>query len=131
MFNYLNFHFMETNTINRVEILGRVGAEPRITNAGSSRIARFPVATNELFKDRGGGLHEETTWHNVAAWPGRSVPAFDDIKKGVMVHVYGRIRNSKYTGPEGEDKYFSEINASHIDICREEQSQGPAPVGYR
>ena len=122
---------METITINRVEILGRVGAEPKITNVGSSRIARFPVATNELFKDRGGALHEETTWHNVAAWQGRSVPGFDDIKKGVQVHVYGRIRNTKYTGADGEDKYFSEINASHIDICKEDPNQAPVPVGYR
>lgn len=52
---------MERLTINRVEILGRVGTDPRIAAAGSSRIARFPVATNEHFKDRSGTLHEETT----------------------------------------------------------------------
>ena len=122
---------METTTINRVEILGRVGADPRITNAGASRIARFPVATNEHFKDRSGGLHEETTWHNVAAWQGRSVPAFDDIKKGVLVHIYGRIRNSKYKGADGEEKYFSEITANHLDICKEENETAVAPGGFR
>ncbi len=122
---------METTTINRVEILGRVGTDARIANAGSSRIARFPVATNELFKDRSGGLREETTWHNVAVWQGKPAINFDDIKKGVMVHIYGKIRNSKYTGVDGEDKYFSEITANRIDICKEEEPQGINPAGFR
>lgn len=122
---------METTTINRVEILGRVGTDPRITASSSSRCARFPVATNEQFKDRSGGLHEETTWHNVAVWQGRSGVNFNDIKKGVLVHVYGRIRNAKYTGVDGEDKYFSEITANRIDVCREEAPQGIDPAGFR
>ncbi|MBO4557491.1 MAG: single-stranded DNA-binding protein [Bacteroidales bacterium] len=125
---------MERTTINRVEILGRVGADPRISIAGSTRNARFPVATNEQFKDRNGGLHEETTWHNVALWQGRNTPAFDSIKKGMLVHIYGRIRNSKYKGMDGEDKYFSEITANHLDICKEEEERPMAPgapVGYR
>ncbi|MBP5506170.1 MAG: single-stranded DNA-binding protein [Bacteroidales bacterium] len=113
---------MERLTINRVEILGRVGTDPRIAMAGSSRIARFPVATNEHFKDRNGTLHEETTWHNVAIWQGKATPDFDEIKKGVTVHIYGRIRNSKYKGMDGEDKYFSEITANHLDICKDEKT---------
>ncbi len=121
---------MERMTINRVEILGRVGADPRITTTGTSRSARFPVATNEQFRDRSGGLHEETTWHNIALWQGKSTPDFNSIRKGVMVHIYGRIRNSKFTGMDGEDKYFSEINAQHLEICNDQPERDYAPGGY-
>ena len=122
---------MERLTINRVEILGRVGADPRIAIAGSTRNAKFPVATNEHYKDRNGALHEETTWHNVTIWQGKSQVNFDSIKKGVMVHIYGRIRNTKYKGLDGEDKYFSEITANHLDICKEENDNATMPGGYR
>ena len=122
---------MERLTINRVEILGRVGTDPRIAAAGSTRIARFPVATNEHYKDRNGTLHEETTWHNVALWQGKTAIDFDGIKKGVLVHIYGRIRNSKYKGSDGEEKYFSEITANHLEICKEDMEAGAAPGGFR
>jgi single-strand DNA-binding protein len=121
---------MERLTINRVEILGRVGADPRIITTGNSRSAKFPVATKEQFHDRNGGLHEETTWHNISAWQGRSMPDFSNIKKGALVHIYGRIRNSKYTGVDGEDKYFSEVTANHLEICNENVEQSYAPGGY-
>lgn len=122
---------MERLTINRVEILGRVGADPRIAMAGNTRNARFPVATNEHYKDRSGALHEETTWHNVTIWQGKSAIDFDSIKKGVTVHIFGRIRNTKYKGMDGEDKYFSEITANHLDICKEETDTGAAQSGFR
>ena len=121
---------MERLTINRVEILGRVGADPRIITSGNNRSARFPVATNEQFRDRSGVLHEETTWHNIAAWQGRSMPDFSNIKKGVLVHIYGRIRNSKFTGVDGEDKYFFEVTANHLEICNENVEQNYAPGGF-
>ena len=73
-------------TINRVEILGRVGADPRITTTGTSRSARFPVATNEQFRDRSGGLHEETTWHNIALWQGKSTPDFKPDAEHIVGH---------------------------------------------
>ena len=122
---------MERLTINRVEILGRVGADPRITLVGEKRNARFPVATKEQFRDRNGGLHEETTWHNVAVWQGKGSPDLEGIRKGVEVHLYGRIRNTKYRGPDGEEKYFSEITANHCKVCKEQAEQIMAPGVYR
>ena len=122
---------MERLTINRVEILGRVGTDPKVAAAGQTRIARFPVATNEHYKDRNGMLHEETTWHNVSVWQGKGIEDFDGIRKGVLVHIYGRIRNSKYKGADGEEKYFSEITANHLDICKEENETAVAPGGFR
>lgn len=103
--------------------------DPRFTNTGQNRCARFSVATKEQFRDRSGGLHEETTWHNIAAWQGKSMPELNNIKKGALVHIYGRIRNSKFTGNDGEDKYFSEITANHLEICDPETDNSYAPGG--
>ena len=52
---------MEHISLNRVELKGRVGQDPKITQVGDSSIARFSIATSEIYKDRSGNLREETT----------------------------------------------------------------------
>lgn len=103
-------------SINRIELRGNVGTEPRINEVGGNKVMRFAVATNERFKDRNGVLKEETTWHNIVVWAGRGMPDFAEIKKGVCVSVLGRVRNVKYTTSEGEDKYFNEVLANRLKI---------------
>lgn len=103
-------------SINRVELRGNVGSEPRINEVGESKVIRFSLATNETFKDRNGVLKEETTWHSVSAWAGRGMPDFNEIKKGTCVSLMGRIRNNKYTNTEGEEKNYTEILANRLTI---------------
>ena len=105
-------------TLNRVEIRGRVGQDPRIANVGDSKVARFSVATNETFHDRGGAIKEETTWHNITVWAGRNVADISSIKKGVMVNLTGRIRHSKFVGSDGMDKYMTEIVANQLSLVQ-------------
>lgn len=108
---------MEIQTINKIEILGRIGMEPRVSTAGTTQIARFSVATNEVYRDKTGTIREDTTWHNVAVWQGKTVNSFDGLRKGVWVHIVGRIRNAKYKDVQGEDKFFSEVVATQIKVC--------------
>lgn len=112
---------MEQNSINRVELRGRIGQEPRFTTAGDAQIARFSVATSETFKDKTGTIREETTWHNVSAWAGRNISDFRDLKKGALVHIIGKIRNRKYTTNDGVEKYFSEISAKELSVVNQDQ----------
>lgn len=99
-----------------MEVRGRVGQDPRIAKVGESSVARFSVATSEIYKDRAGDIREETTWHNISAWAGRGVADFSALKKGAMVSVIGRLRNVKYTSVEGEDRHYQEIVATKLDV---------------
>ena len=112
---------METQTINKIEILGRIGMEPRVAMAGTTQIARFSVATNEVFRDKTGTIREDTTWHNVAVWQSKTISSFEGLHKGAWVHVTGRIRNAKYKDVQGEDKFFSEIVANQIKVCNPQE----------
>ena len=109
---------MENTTVNHVELKGRVGQDPKIFNAGDSRVARFSVATSETSHDRKGEIREETTWHNVCLWEGRNVTNFSEIRKGVMVNLDGRLRNVKYTSADGSDRHFSEVVANKLEIVK-------------
>ncbi|MDD2594874.1 MAG: single-stranded DNA-binding protein [Bacteroidales bacterium] len=110
---------MEMNSLNRVELRGRIGQDPRITNVGESQVARFSVATNETFKDKKGELKEETTWHNITAWSGKTIDDFRQLKKGTFVSVVGKLRNVKFTTASGEDRQFVEILASRLNVVQD------------
>ena len=104
--------------INRIELQGHVGHDARIVKVGETTVARFSLATTEIYKDRDGLTRAETTWHSVTAWQGQSMPDFKSITKGCTVHVVGRLRQSRYTTVEGEERIFYEVLAESIDIVK-------------
>ncbi|MDD2292842.1 MAG: single-stranded DNA-binding protein [Bacteroidales bacterium] len=112
---------MEITSINRVELRGRLGQDPKITKVGDSQVSRFSVATNETFKDKKGELKEETTWHNVVAWAGKSIEDCSKLKKGTLVSVIGRLRTAKYVSAAGEDKQFVEIVATKLNSVEQNE----------
>ena len=106
---------IETEFLNRVELRGRVGHDPRVTSVGEAQVARFSVATNEAFRGKNGELREETTWHNVSAWAGRNVMDFKDIKKGTFVSLVGRLRNVRFMGSDGSERNIVEVVAGRLE----------------
>lgn len=102
--------------INRIELQGQVGRDARIVTVGDTTVARFNLATSEIYKDGNGVTNVETTWHSVTAWQGKNMPDFKSITKGCTVHVVGRLRQSRYTTVDGEDRIFYEVLAGIIDI---------------
>ena len=109
---------MENTTINRVELKGRVGQDPKIFNVGDSRVARFSVATNETYHDRKGDIREETTWHSVCVWDGKNIDGFRDIRKGVMISLEGRLRTVRYTTSDGSERHSTEVVANRLNIVK-------------
>ena len=106
---------IETEFLNRVELRGRVGHEPKVFSVGEGQVARFSVATNEAFRGRNGELREETTWHNVTAWAGRNIMDFKDIHKGIFVTLTGRLRNTRFTGSDGNERSLVEVVAGKLE----------------
>ena len=108
---FLNRSIMEQ--LNRIELRGNVG-NVRLSNVGESLVARFSLATNFMYKGREGDAVIETTWHNVVAWSGRNMPDFSKIGKGTPLYVCGRMRSSKYTGADGQERTAYEVIANKI-----------------
>lgn len=113
---------IETEFLNRVELRGRVGHDPRITNVGESQVARFALATNEAFRGKNGELREEVTWHNITAWAGRNIMDLKNIRKGLFVSLTGRLRNTRFTGNDGNERYLVEVVAGRLEPFTPAQS---------
>ena len=99
--------------LNRIELRGRVGTV-RTNEVNGSKVANFSVVTEHLYKTREGNAVSETTWFNVTAWDGKDMPDLDRIVKGMLIYVSGRMRTSRYTSAEGEEKQFYEILAYKV-----------------
>ena len=106
---------IETEFLNRVELRGRVGHDPRVTSVGDAQVARFSLATNEAFRGKNGELREEVTWHNVTAWAGRNIMDFKEIRKGSFVSLIGRLRNSRFMGNDGTERSLVAVVAGRLE----------------
>ena len=105
---------MNENSINRVELQGRVGTV-RIQSAAGCVVASFSLMTDEIYKASDGTVLCETTWHHVTAWKGKDV-LLEGLERGALVHVEGRIRNSMYTASDGTERGYMEVMASSLKV---------------
>lgn len=52
--------------VNRFTLVGNVGDEPRVSEKeGEAFVANFPLATNEVWKDKEGEEISKTEWHRI------------------------------------------------------------------
>ena len=104
-------------TLNKVELRGNVGADPKVTELeGGVTVIRFSLATHEVFKGKEGEYREETTWHNIAAWSSKGMIDFSKIRKGGFLELKGRLRYYKDITKNGEEKYSCEIVALKMSL---------------
>ena len=80
--------------INKVILVGNVGKEPELKHFDGGRsVARFPLATNEQYKNKAGEQVSNTEWHNVVLWSPLAGIAEKYIRKGFEVVYRGaRLR---------------------------------------
>ncbi len=98
--------------VNRVTLIGRLGKDPemRYTPSGAA-VARFSVATDENRKDQSGNWVQDTTWHNIVVWGQAAERAAENLKKGNMVYIEGKISMRNWEDKEGQKRTSFEIVA--------------------
>ncbi len=118
--------------INKVILVGNLGKDPEVRHLeGGVRVANFPLATNEYYKDKQGTRIERTEWHTIAAWRGLAEMVEKYLKKGQQVYVEGKIRTRQYQDKDNQTRYITEIIAEEITMLgsRPPASNGqPAPA---
>jgi single-strand DNA-binding protein len=103
-----------------VTLHGYVGAEVEFKSTGRGDLASFRVGTTPRFRDGNGYRNGETTWTQVAAWRTLAANVAASIKVGDPVVVIGRVRTSRWTTPEGEQRERSVVDAHTVahDLAR-------------
>ena len=121
-------------SINRVSILGRLGADPETRQAGGSTVCNMRIATDDRWTDRDGNKQEKTEWHRVTAW-GRTAEACGQyLRKGSQAFVEGSLETKEWTDKDGNKRYTTEIKARNVVFVGSRgdgQRQGGGQQGSR
>ena len=104
-------------SLNRVLLIGNLGKDPEVRFTGTGKaIARFPVATSEVFNDAEGQRQERTEWHNIVVWGKQAETCGQYLAKGRQVFIEGSIRTRQYDDKEGVRKYMTEVIAQRVQF---------------
>nr|AAL87634.1 single-stranded DNA binding protein [Paracentrotus lividus] len=110
-------------SLNKVQILGRVGQDPVMRQADSKNpVTIFSVATNEMWRtgeselyNTSGDINQKTTWHRISVFrPGLRDVAYQYIRKGARVYVEGKIDYGEYTDKNNVRRQATTIIADNI-----------------
>lgn len=105
--------------INKVILVGRVGADPEIRQMGESGVktARIRLATSEKYFNKQTNQSEELTeWHNVTLWRNLADVADKFVRKGSLLYVEGTIHYRKWQGKDGVERQMTDITATEFKM---------------
>ena len=116
--------------LNRVMLIGNLGKDPDVQYLeGNISMAKFPLATTEMFKERSGKMGTQTEWHNIILWRGLADLAQKFLHKGSLIYLEGRLRTRSWDDREGHRKFVTEIMADNfimLDRRTDAHAQNPS-----
>ena len=113
--------------MNRVELTGRVTADPELKYTESNRAyTRFCLAVNRNFKNKDGEY--DADFFNIVAWEKRAEVICQNIKKGNRVGISGKLQTSKYQKQDGTTGYQTDVIIDDFDFLESKpREEIPAP----
>lgn len=118
--------------VNKVILVGNLGADPEVREAGSSKVAAFNVATSEKYTDKDGQRQEVTEWHKVELWGKLADIAESYLHKGSKVYVEGKLKTEKWNDQNDQTRYTTKVRGLSMQMLDgrngEVQPQAAAPT---
>jgi single-strand DNA-binding protein len=112
-------------SLNKLQLIGNIGAAAEVRAAGESSVASFSLATTERWKDRETQERKERTeWHRVEVWGGLAGVVSQYGRKGGLVYVEGKLKTEKYTDKEGVERYSTKVRADEVTFLDREDKKG-------
>ena len=118
---------MQKGSVNKVVIVGHIGADPetRFTPSGTA-VANFNLATNESRKNSEGEYRDHTEWHSCVLFGKRAEFAGEYLKKGQLVYLEGRLQTRSWEDDSGIKKYKTEVVGNEITMLGKKVGTGSA-----
>ena len=102
-------------SVNKVILVGNLGrdAEVRYTPGGAA-VARFSIATTEVWNDKSGQKQEKTEWHRVVLWGKSAESLAEYLTKGKQIYIEGRLQTRQWDDKDGNKRYTTEIRGDRV-----------------
>jgi single-strand DNA-binding protein len=113
--------------MNRIALIGRLTRDPdiRYTQSGNA-VCSFTLAVDRPYSGQQG--EKETDFISIVVWRKAAEACANNLGKGRLVAVEGRLQIRSYETPEGQKRWVTEVVAERVqflDKARTE-SQGQA-----
>ena len=101
------------SSYNKAILTGRVGQDAELKQVNNTSMARFSLATSEVYKDKSGAKQEKTQWHNIVLWGALAENLAQYITKGKQLMVEGKVEYSSYE-KDGVKMTSTQIKATEV-----------------
>jgi single-strand DNA-binding protein len=113
----LEVFIMASRGVNKVILLGRLGADPDIrylpNNGG--KVVAVRLATSEVWKDQAKAKQEHTEWHRLVFFKKLADTAEQYLRKGSKIYVEGSLRTQQWD-KNGEKRYRTEVVVRELQM---------------
>jgi single-strand DNA-binding protein len=100
--------------LNSVYLLGFLGADPTLRQAGGSSVLSMSLACSETYLDKNRVRQERTEWVAVSIWGRRAEALAKFMRKGDRVFIEGRLQTRSWEDREGVKRYKTEVVAENV-----------------
>lgn len=108
--------------VNKVILIGNVGGDPEVRYLdGGVAVARFSLATTEVYNNKNGERVSQTEWHNIVLWRNLAQVAEKYVKKGMTLYIEGRLRTRSWDDQNGVKRYTTEIYGDSMQMLSRKQ----------
>lgn len=113
-------------SVNKIILIGRIATEVvhNTTRKKQRSMVRFRLATNEAFVVDG-EQRKKTQFHNIIAWGKTADYIKDYARKGLMIAIEGKARNSFYekNGINMRNTQFEVFNFIPLESVKKQEEE--------
>jgi len=104
------------NNLNSILIEGNLVRDPELSyTPKGTAVCKFSVASNRFFKHEE-EMQKEVSFFDVSTWARLAEVCGEYLKKGRGVRVVGRLKQDRWTDPDGKPHSRVEIVAEHVEF---------------
>ena len=98
------------------------------TLPSGTAVCEFAVASDRFYKQND-ALEKEVSYFDVEAWSRLGAACSQNLKKGRGVRVVGRLKQDRWTDPEGHLRSRVKIVAEHVEFKPQKREGALGPAG--
>jgi single-strand DNA-binding protein len=105
-------------SLNRIQLIGRVGADPKVGGTEQHKVVTFNLATNEYAGTNAtsGEIKQRVDWHRIAIFQPRLLENAEKyIRQGDRLYIQGRLHHNLIRDKDsGQNRYVASIIADDM-----------------
>lgn len=104
------------NSLNSILLEGNLVRDPESkTLSAGSQVCNFCLASDRFYK-QADSTEKEVSYFDVEAWSKLGLTCSQNLRKGRGVRVVGRLKQDRWTDPEGKTRSKVKIVAEHVEF---------------